>query len=207
MANYKKLENLVKDFETLTDEYLNNLVNCPDIDVSSLTDSEKFACLVFEQMSKALDNKSYKLVLDCNYPQSNKHNKSEKQLAKGQEPEWLVDYYRLCSKEGKQKSLIQIYVKTNPKKGTCLFDLCTSCASANLQQFIALKDELHFEPIPKKGGEGSKTTTRKNVGYDELVAVCKAVTAILFNTTKAAEEAKKAKAEKKKDNEDTNTEE
>ena len=195
MANYKKLENLVNDFETLTDDLLNEIVNCPDIDVSTLSDNEKFSCLVYQQMSRALENKSYKLMLDCNYPQSNKHNKSEKQLAKGQEPEWLVDYYRLVSKEGKQKSLIQIYVKTNVKKGTCLFDLCTSCAQANLEQFMALQDELHFEPIPKKGGEGSKTTTRKNVPYEDLVAVCKAVTAVLSATEKAKEAAKKAKAE------------
>ena len=195
MANYKKLETLVNDFETLTDELLNEIVNCPDIDVTTLSDNEKFSCLVFQQMSRALENKSYKLMLDCNYPQSNKHNKSEKQLAKGQEPAWLVDYYRLVSKEGKQKSLIQIYVKTNPKKGTCVFDLCTSCAQANLEQFMALQDELHFEPIPKKGGEGSKTTRRLNVPYEDLVAVCKAVTAVLSATEKAKEAAKKAKAE------------
>lgn len=201
MANYKKLENLMKDLETLTDEMLKGIVNCPDIDVETLSDNEKFSCLVYEQMSRALDNKSYKLMLDCNYPQSNKHNKSEKQLAKGQEPEWLVDYYRLCSKEGKQKSLIQIYVKTNAKKGTCLFDLCTSCAKDNLAQFIALRDDLHFEPLKKSGGEGAKTTTRKNVTYDELVAVCKAVTAILANTEKARAEAKK------QDKEDEDTEE
>lgn len=200
MANYKKLENLIKDYEVLTDDLLNEIVDCPDIDVSTLTESEKFSCLVYQQMSRALDNKSYKLVLDCNYPQSNKHNKSEKQLAKGQEPEWLVDYYRLCSKEGKQKSLIQIYVKTNPKKGTCLFDLCTSCAKANLAQFEAMRDELHFEPIKKNGGDGAKTTTRKNVSYEELVAVCKAVTAILFAT-------EKAKAEAKQNEEEDNTEE
>lgn len=203
MANYKKLENLVKDFETLTDDILNEIVNCPDIDVSTLTDNEKFSCLVFQQMSRALETKSHRLVLDCNYPQSNKHNKSDKQLAKGQEPEWLVDYYRLISTEGKKKSLIQIYVKTNPKKGTCLFDLCTSCARDNLAQFIALRDELHFEPVGKKGGEGAKTTQRKNVTYDELVAVCKAVTAILFNTEKAKAEAKK----KDKEEADDNTEE
>lgn len=201
MANYKKLENLVKDFETLTDDILNEIVNCPDVDVSTLSDREKFACLVFQQMSRALENKSYKLMLDCNYPQSNKHNKSDAQLAKGQSPEWLVDYYRLVSKEGKQKSLIQIYVKTNPKNGTCLFDLCTSCAKANLEQFIALRDELHFEPVGKKGGEGAKTTRRMNVPYDDLVAVCKAVTAILATTEKQKAEAKK------QDKEDEDTEE
>ena len=190
MANYKNLETLVKEFDTVTDDILNEIVNCPDIEVDTLSDREKFSCLVFQQMSRALENKSYKLMLDCNYPQSNKHNKSDKQLAKGQEPEWLVDYYRLVSKEGKQKSLIQIYVKTNPKNGSCLFDLCTSCSKNNLAQFEALRDELHFEPVGKKDG-GTKTTRRMNVGYDELVAVCKAVTAILANTEKAKAEAKK----------------
>lgn len=194
MANHKKLETLVKDFESITDDILNEIVNCEDVDVSSLTDKEKFSCLVYEQMSRALDNKAYKLMLDCNYPQSNMHNKSDKQIAKGQEPQWLVDYYRLVSREGKQKSLIQIYVKTNPKKGTCLFDLCTSCSRDNLTQFIALQDELHFEPVGKKDG-GTKTTRRMNVTYDELVAVCKAVTAILATTEKQRAEAKKNKEE------------
>jgi hypothetical protein len=201
MANYKKLENLVKDFEALTDETLNEIVNCPDIEVDTLSDREKFSCLVFQQMSRALDNKAYRLMLDCNYPQSNKHNKSPKQLEKGQEPEWLVDYYRLVSKEGKQKSLIQIYVKANPKSGTCMFDLCTSCAKDNLEQFIALRDELHFEPVGKKDG-GAKTTRRMNVSYDELVAVCKAVTAILATTEKQKAEAKKHKEEVEEETEE-----
>ena len=126
MANYKKLENLVKDFETLTDDLLNEIVDCPDVDVSTLTDKEKFSCLIYQQMSRALANKAYKLMLDCNYPKSNMHNKSEKQLAKGQTPQWLVDYYRLVSTDEKSKSLVQIYVKANPKTGICKFNLCTS---------------------------------------------------------------------------------
>ena len=194
MANYKKLETLVKDFETLTDDVLNAIVDCPNIDVTTLTDREKFSCLVFQQMSRALETKNHKLMLDCNYPQSNMHNKSEKQLAKGQEPQWLVDYYRLVSTEGKQKSLIQIYVAANPKNGTCKFKLCTSCAKDNLEQFIALRDELHFEPVGKRNG-GAKTTQRVGIDYEELVAVCKAVTAILLNTEKARAEAKSKKEE------------
>jgi hypothetical protein len=202
MANYKKLETLVKDFESLTNEMLEGIVNCPDIEVDTLSDNEKFSCLVYEQMSRALENKSYKLMLDCNYPQSNKHNKTEKQLAKGQEPEWLVDYYRLVSKEGKQKSLIQIYVSANPKNGSCKFNLCTSCAKDNLAQFISLRDELHFEPVGKKGGEGAKTTKRDGVTYEELVDVCKAVCAILSNTEKARAEAKKKSTEDEEDTEE-----
>ena len=198
MANYKKLETLVKNFESISDDILNEIVNCEDVDVSTLSDREKFSCLVFDEMRKALDTKSHRLVLDCNYPKSNKHNKSEKQLAKGQEPEWLVDYYRLVSNDT-QKSLIQVYVSANPKKGACTFSLCTSCAKDNLAQFEALKDELHFEPIGKKKDGGAKTTQRNNVDYTELVDVVKAVVAVLANTEKAKAEAKKAKAEKKTD--------
>lgn len=190
MANYKKLENLAKDFENLTDDILNEIVNCPDVDVTTLDARERFACLVFQQMQRALETKTHKLMLDCNYPQSNMHNKSPKQLEKGQEPQWLVDYFRLVSKEGKQKSLIQIYVHANPKTGTCKFNLCTSCAKENLEQFLALRDELHFSPVGKKDG-GAKTTQRNGVDYTELVDVCKAVCAILTNTAKKAEEAKK----------------
>lgn len=189
----KNLDELVKTFETLTDDILNEIVNCKDVDVTTLSDREKFSCLVFEEMRKALETPSHELMLDCNYPLSGKHNKSDKQLAKGQEPEWLVDYYRLVSKEGKKKSLIQIYVYANPKNGSCRFNLCTSCAKDNLAQFISLRDELQFEPIPKKGGEGSKTSKRDGVSYEELVEVCKAVCAILSNTEKARAEAKSKK--------------
>ena len=195
MANYKKLENLVTDYETLTDELLEEIVHCDNIDVTTLSPREKFACLVFQQMSRALATKSYHLLLDCNYPKSNKHNKSEKQLAKGQTPVWLVDYFRLVTNDDKQKSLVQIYVSTDPKKGTCNFTLCTSSAKDNLAQFEALCDELHFEPLGKTSGDGAKTSRRTNVGYDELVAVCKSVVAILNNTEKARAEAKKKKDE------------
>lgn len=202
MANYKKLETLVKNFESLTDDILNEIVHCPDVDVTTLSDREKFSCLVFDEMRKALETKNHKLLLDCNYPQSNMHNKSPKQLEKGQSPQWLVDYYRLVSKEGKQKSLIQIYVSTNPKSGTCKFDLYTSCAKDNLAQFISLRDELHFEPYGKKDG-GAKTTRRTNVGYDELVDIVKAVAAVLHSTEKARAEAKKKDKEEPKKEEPT----
>lgn len=191
MANYKKLETLVKNFESLTDDNLREIVHCDDVDVTTLSDREKFSCLVFDEMRKALATKTHTLLLDCNYPKSNKHHKSEAQLARGQSPEWLVDYYRLVTNDDAQKSLIQIYVSANPKNGTCKFSLCTSCAKANLEQFLSLRDELHFEPLKKKGGEGAKTTTRKGVDYTELVDVCKAVVAILANTEKAKAEAKK----------------
>lgn len=182
------LENLIKNFETLTDDAVNEIVHCEDVDVTTLSDREKFACLVFEELQKALDTKSYKLLLDCNYPQSNMHNKSDKQLQKGQEPQWLVDYYRLVSKEGSQKSLIQLYTRINLKSGKCKFNLYTSCAKDNLAQFLSLRDELQFVPVTKKGGEVAKTTRRMDVDYTEVVDVCKAVCAVLLNTSKKAKE-------------------
>ena len=205
--NIQTLEELVKRLETLTDDDLNEIVDCPDVDVTTLSDREKFSCLVFEELRKALETKYHKLLLDCNYPQSNMHNKSPKQLEKGQEPQWLVDYYRLVSTEGKQKSLIQIYVLANPKSGTCKFKLCTSCAANNLAQFLALRDELLFEPVGKKKEGGAKTTQRNSVDYTELVDVCKSVVAILLNTERAKAEAKAAKEKKSEDTVEEDTEE
>ena len=181
MANYKKLETLVKNFETLTDDILNEIVNNEEVDVSTLSDREKFSCLVFAEMKKALETKSHELVLDCNYSQSKKHNKKDPA-----DNEWLVDYYRLVSKDTKNASMIQFYVSANPKKSSCSFTLCTSCAKANLEQFLALRDDLQFEPLVDKSGK-PKTTTRKGIQYDELVDVVKAVCAVLANNAKKEE--------------------
>ena len=181
MANYKKLETLVKNFESLTDDILDEIVNNEEVDVSTLSDREKFSCLVFAEMKKALETKNHELVLDCNYPQSKKHNKKDPA-----DNEWLVDYYRLVSKDTKNQSMIQFYVSANPKKGECKFTLCTSCAKANLEQFLALRDDLKFEPLLDKGGN-AKTTTRKGIQYDELVDVVKAVCAVLANNIKKEE--------------------
>lgn len=181
MANYKKLETLVKNFETLTDDILNEIVNNEEVDVSTLSDREKFSCLVFAEMKKALETKSHELVLDCNYSQSKKHNKKDPADNK-----WLVDYYRLVSKDNKNASMIQFYVSANPKKSSCSFTLCTSCAKANLEQFLALRDDLQFAPLTDKSGR-PKTTTRKGIQYDELVDVVKAVCAVLANNAKKEE--------------------
>jgi hypothetical protein len=76
--------------------------------------------------------------------------------------------------------MIQFYVSANPKKGSCSFTLCTSCAKANLEQLLALRDDLKFAPLIDKSGR-AKTTTRKGIQYDELVDVVKAVCAVLAN--------------------------
>lgn len=190
MANYKKLETLVKNFTETTDEVYKEIIDNEMVDVSTLTAKDKFAVLVFVELAKALGTKDHKLVLDCNFPASKFHNHEDEA-----DDEYLVDYYRLVSSADANRSLIQFYVNADPNKGNCKFNLCTSCAKANREQFEALEDELHFlvKRDPKTGR--AKTSQRNNVGYEEIVDVVKAVCAVLANT-KA--EAQKAKAEAKK---------
>lgn len=191
MANFKKLETLIKNFEAMSnDDSLAAIINCENVDVSTLTDAEKLSVLVFAEMAKALETREHYLVLDCNYPQSKMHN-SEK---------YLVDYYRLVSRDTKNSSMIQFYVSASPKRGTCKFRLCTSCAKANREQFEALEDDLHFVvQMDKKSGR-AKTSERKGINYEELVDVVKAVCAVLATqpeTKVQPEEEPKPKATKK----------
>ena len=186
MANIKKLETLVKNFETVSKDTLKATIDNRQIDVDSLTDREKFAVMIFAELKRAFETKDYSLVLDCNYAQSKFHNKTDKQLEKGQANIWLVDYFRLISKANKNQSLIQVYVFTDPKKGTCRFTLCTSAAKVNREQFEALKDDLKFTVVIDKNGK-AKTSERSNVGYDEIVTTVKSVCAVLATTVKPKE--------------------
>lgn len=198
MANYKKLETLIKAFTNLSETTLNEIIHNENVDVSTLSNREKFSALVFSELAKAMETRDHTLVLDCNYEKSGFVHKTNAQLAKGQEPEYLVDYYRLITKSDSPKSLIQVYALVNPDTGKCEFNLCTSCAKLTREQFLALQDELKFHLLKAKNGR-VKTSYRKEVGYDELVDVMKAVVGVLKNTEKLLAEAKKApKTEKPK---------
>lgn len=206
MANYKKLETLVKNFAETTDEMYEEIIDNEMVDVSTLSDKKKFAVLVFTELAKALDTKEHKLLLDCNFPASKFHNHADEA-----EDEYKVDYYRLVSSADANRSLIQVYVNADPKTGTAKFRLCTSCAKANREQFEALEDELHFL-IQRDSNTGrAKTSTRDGITYDEIVDVVKAVCAVLANTraqsAAAKEEKKKAKAKKETTEEEETTEE
>lgn len=202
MANYKKIETLVKMLAELTDDSLTEMIANENIDVSTLSEREKFSVLVFEEMKKAIDNKDRELLLDCNYAKSGFHNKTEKQLAKGQENTWLVDYYRVVTRGDVQKSIIQVYVYPDVKKGSCRFNLSTSCEKVAREQFAALEDELNFH-IKKRPDGTARWTERANVGYDELVNVVTQVCAVLSASTKIREEKKKDTEEKKNTNKST----
>ena len=194
MANYKKLETLVKNFTETTDEVFENLIDNEMVDVSTLTDKEKFAVLVFAELAKALQTKDHRLELDCNYAASKFHNHEDEA-----EDEYLVDYYRLVPTANANSTLIQFYVNADPKKERCLFTLCTSCAKANREQFEALEDDLHFTVKRDKKTGRAKTSQRNNIPYDEVVDVVKAVCAVLANTQSTAEQAKAAKAAAKEE--------
>jgi len=168
----KKLETLVKTLATLDDAALDSIVRCEDVDVSTLTENERFSVLIFAELEKALKTTDAFLTLDANYAQSKFH----------QTEQYRVDYYRLVSNDTKNATMIQFYVHANAKAGTCKFRLCTSCARVNREQFEALEKELHFIVKRDTKTHRAKTTERKNIGYDELPTVVKSVCAVLANT-------------------------
>lgn len=182
----KKLETIIKNFDQMSKEdLLAEIIANENVDAENLTDREKFAVLLFAELAKAINKKDLSIVLDCNYAKSNKHNKTEKQIAKGQTPEWLVDYFRVISNTS-GNSLIQVYCSCNPNNGRVKFDCCTSAAKLNLMQFEAMEDELHFTPKRDKNGK-AKTSVRTNIPYEEIADVIKSVCAVLASTATAAE--------------------
>ena len=195
-TSIKSIEKLVKTLPELTEENLTTIIDCENVDVTALSEREKLCVLVFAELAKALDSKDRKLVLDCNYAASKFHN--HKDAAADQ---YLVDYFRLVPTANVNSTLIQFYVRANPAKNTVTFRLCTSCALANRDQFVALEDELHFKVQWDKEHTRAKTSQRNNVTYEELVDVVNSVCAVLASTRVEAEKAKaekaKAAAEKK----------
>ena len=168
----KKLEILVKTLATLDDATLDSIVHSEYVDVSTLTENEKFSVLIFAELEKALKTTDAFLTLDANYTQSKFH----------QSEQYKVDYFRLVSNDTKNATMIQFYAHANAKAGTCKFRLCTSCARVNREQFEALENELHFTVKRDAKTHRAKTTERKNIGYEELPAVVKSVCAVLANT-------------------------
>lgn len=193
----KKIETIAKELETVTAEELQAIIGTNEnVDVETLTTSEKFCVLVYRELAKELRAKNRALVLDCNYPKSNFAHKTEAQLAKGQTPQWLVNYYRVVDDAG--KSLIQVYTKNiNTTNGEIAFDVCTSCASGNREQFDALEDELHFTVQRRKDGT-PRTSTKRGISYEGLKEIVKVACAILYSTSDAKAAAKKAKEEEAK---------
>ena len=174
----KTLQEILNELSTVSSEHINEVVDNENIDTDTVTEAEKFSVLVYEELAKALRTEDHELLLDANYAKSGMHGKSDPDKNR-----WLVDYYRLVTSDSRQKSLIQFYVRANPKKGTCVFNLCTSCAEASVEQFENLHEVLKF--TPRKSITGRCTTTYRNgVSYDEIVETVKSVCAVLANSQK-----------------------
>lgn len=174
----KKLETLKK---ALTDENLNetltNIIQCEDVDVEALTEREKFATLIYNELARALNNKTNQLLLDCNYAQSKNHISGQ----------YLVTYFRYISKDTANDTMIQLYSHANAKKATCNFKVCFSCAKTVRAQQKAL-EENQFEVLYNSKTKRAKTTQRLNIDYSEIVSVIKTVCAILANANKSTTE-------------------
>ena len=193
MANIKKLETVVKAVETASVDELKGIIKNENVEVENLNKRETFSVLVFNELAKALNKKgAYELVMDCNYPASGKHTHKDPA-----DDEWLVDYYRLINAvDG--KSMIQFYVLADEKHGKCKFNLCTSCARLNREQFEIMEDDLHFTIARDKSGR-PKTSFRRGVSYEDIPEVVNAVLAVLSASALQAQKAKEEKvAEKQK---------
>lgn len=173
----KKLETLAKEFKKATDTVFEEIVNNDMVDVSGLTDKEKFSVLVYSELQKVLNNKEHSLVLDCNYAQSKNLNHEDPN-----EDDYLVDYYRLVPVTNPNSCLMQIKAKRiNPEKGNIDFTIHTSCAKCVREQLEAMEDELHFTVERNPKTQRAKTSTRKNVQYTELPDLVKALCKVLAN--------------------------
>ena len=196
----KTINELAEELVTVTDDTLQGILGPNEnIDITTLSNKEKYCLLVYRELAKALEGQNRHLVLDANYDKSGFHNKTEAQLAKGQCNQWLVDYYRVVDDAG--DSMIQVYTKRpNYKTGDISFVLCTSCAEMNREQLTALEEELRFEVARNKAGQ-AKTSYKEGISYYGIGEVVKTVCAILENTdnarAKVREEKAKAKAEAK----------
>ena len=160
----KKYETLAKMFKTLEENALNEevakIINNNDIIVDALKNSEKMSVLVFNELQKALNNKRYTIVMNCNYANSKKDT-------------YDMCYYNIAI----ANRMIQIYYKAQKN----VFDICTSCAKCYREQFEKL-EELQFALKLDKNNR-AKTTVRKSISYDEITSVIKSLIAILENIT------------------------
>jgi hypothetical protein len=165
----KKLDTLKKMLENISNDALAEIVDNAEIDIDTLTDFEKLSVLMYAEIAKAVNNKSCKLLLDCNFADSKNVQNNI----------FLVDYYRLAV----NNCMIQIYAKKNS------FAICTSASKANREQFATLEHDLHFVTKYDSKTHRAKTTQRINISYDDIVEVIKNVIAVLESTAKAEKKA------------------
>ena len=195
MKNYKTLEDLMKAFETLTDDTITEIVGNENISSKTLVENEKLSVLIFDELKKALTTEDRQLVLDCNFPKSKFHNRTAKQLENGLENEYLVNYFRLVSNNN-SIPMLHIWPRNlNAAKGTCTFELHITADVAPILQ--ANEEEFQFT-IKRRPNGIIRDVYRSGVAYDEIVSVVNSLCALLATNaeTKAAEKKEKEAAKK-----------
>lgn len=195
MTNRKNLEDLMKAFETLTDETIAKIVGNENVSGAALAESEKLSVLIFDELSKALTTEDRQLVLDCNFPKSKFHNRTAKQLENGLENEYLVNYFRLVSNNN-SIPMLHIWPRNiSAAKGTCTFELHITADVAPILQ--ANEEEFQFT-IKRRPNGIIRDVYRSGVTYDEIVSVVNSLCALLATNaeTKAAEKKEKETAKK-----------
>ena len=173
----KKLETLLKAVDNVDAKTLADIINNNNVDAETLTTKQKLAVLVFDEMQKALTNKKQTLLLDCNFENSKFHNKADEA-----DNQYLVDYFCLVSNDDVNTRLMQFYFSAT--KDSVFFHICTSCKKVTREQFAQLEDSLQFKVLYNKKTQQAKTSERKRVTYDEVVAVVKDVLAVLASENK-----------------------
>ena len=193
----ENLKNLMESFETLTEETISGIISNKNVDSSTLPESEKLSVLVFSELEKALRTPDRQLVLDCNYQKSKFHNRTSKQIEKGLDNEYLVNYFRLVSAD-KAIPMLHIWPKhLSASKCTCAFEIhITSDVAPILEE---RQEEFKFT-IKRRPDGTIRDVYRSGVQYDELVEVINSLCALLTANAKAkaAKKEEKEKAKEKK---------
>ena len=193
----ENLKNLMESFETLTEEKIDKIVGNENVDASTLPDSEKLSVLVFSELEKALHTEDRKLILDCNYQKSKFHNRTPKQIARGLENEYLVNYFRLVSAD-KAIPMLHIWPKhLNTAKCTCTFEVHIT---SEVSSILAEREEEFNFTIKRRPDGTIRDVYRSGVQYDELVGLVNSLCALLTANAKAkaAKKEEKEKAKEKK---------
>lgn len=186
----KKLETLRKEATTVTAETLSTIVNCKDIDCEALTETEKLAILVFNEYSKALNNKSVSCVLDCNYSNSKLHVKVDKETGEPS-PEFCIDYFRLIDEHN--DCLARCYIHISKKAVTT--DIRFSAKKAVLAVATSLEKYADFEIFRYKETQKVRNVRKQSVPYEDFAQTAKLALALLSDSKKLEVPAETAPAD------------
>ena len=150
----KKIETLKKDAQS--NDVICAILNNSDIIIDTLTDNERLKIVVYNEIKKAIDSKTHKAVLQCNYS-CTAHKDAHS-----------FDLIRFVEREKEQCALCNIYIAI--KKDAIQ---CTITVSAHKAYQDALK--AHEYDVAKH---------RKIVTVDTLASEIKTLYAVFNSVNK-----------------------